>query len=244
MRSQSLTRSFAALALVSMFLLSAFARPALAQTPDKHKVKPPNVSFSNKKFNFGQIFVGDISSPQTETITNDSSTTAVTISDITAAAPFHISSDNCTTSLAAGASCEVGVDFQPTKKGKVKAKKGLNFTDSAQKSPQHIELQGDGVIQTQPTATATATATATQTATATATTDINGDRDRNCNADRNEYCDNDGDLNRRDRDGYTDRHLDRRHGDGDIDRDGHSDGVRNFNRRDADGHSEPWTAGG
>ena len=153
MRSQSLTRSFAALALVSMFLLSAFARPALAQTPDKHKVKPPNVSFSNKKFNFGQIFVGDISSPQTETITNDSSTTAVTISDITAAAPFHISSDNCTTSLAAGASCEVGVDFQPTKKGKVKAKKGLNFTDSAQKSPQHIELQGDGVIQTQPTAT-------------------------------------------------------------------------------------------
>jgi len=143
MRSQSLTRSFAALALVSMFLLSAFARPALAQTPDKHKVKPPNVSFSNKKFNFGQIFVGDISSPQTETITNDSSTTAVTISDITAAAPFHISSDNCTTSLAAGASCEVGVDFQPTKKGKVKAKKGLNFTDSAQKSPQHIELQGD-----------------------------------------------------------------------------------------------------
>ena len=169
MRSQSLTRSFAALALVSMFLLSAFARPALAQTPDKHKVKPPNVSFSNKKFNFGQIFVGDISSPQTETITNDSSTTAVTISDITAASPFHIISDNCTTSLAAGASCEVGVDFQPTKKGKVKAKKGLNFTDSAQKSPQHIELQGDGVIQTQPTATATATATQTATATATTT---------------------------------------------------------------------------
>src|ERR1700733_11908378 len=169
MRSQSLTRSFAALALVSMFLLSAFARPALAQTPDKHKVKPPNVSFSNKKFNFGQIFVGDISSPQTETITNDSSTTAVTITDITASAPFLISSDNCPTSLTAGTSCEVGVEFQPTKKGKVKAKKGLNFTDSAQKSPQHIELQGDGVIQTQPTPTATATETATPTQTATAT---------------------------------------------------------------------------
>src|SRR5271155_3849681 len=169
MRLKLFTRPLAALALMFMFLLSAFARPALAQTPDKHKVKPPKVSFSNKKLNFGQIFVGGISSPQTETITNDSSTTAVTISDINANAPFHITSDTCTTSLAAGASCEVGVDFEPTKKGKVKAKKGLNFTDSAQKSPQHIELQGDGVIQTRPTATATATATSTATATNTAT---------------------------------------------------------------------------
>ena len=173
MRFKSFSRSVTGLTFLVLLLLATFARPALAQssdvTPDHKGPKPPKVSFSNKKLGFGQIFVGDTSGPQFETITNDSSTTAVSITDITANSPFFISSNNCGDTLDAGASCEVGVEFEPTKKGKVKAKKGLNFTDSAQKSPQHIELQGDGVIQTQPTPTATATETATPTQTATAT---------------------------------------------------------------------------
>jgi hypothetical protein len=64
----------------------------------------------------------------------------------------------------------VDVAFKPTAKGKVKKKKGLTFTDSAQKSPQHVvELLGQGVAGATPTPTASATATRTATPTATRT---------------------------------------------------------------------------
>src|SRR5580700_7013360 len=97
MRFKSFSRSVTGLTFLVLLLLATFARPVLAQssdvTPDHKGPKPPKVSFSNKKLGFGQIFVGDVSAPQIETITNDSSTTAVTITDITANSPFHIASD-------------------------------------------------------------------------------------------------------------------------------------------------------
>ena len=45
--------------------------------------------------------------------------------------------------------------FHPTATGKVKKKNGLTFTDSAKKSPQHVELSGHGIVGATPTATAT-----------------------------------------------------------------------------------------
>ena len=43
------------------------------------------------------------------------------------------------------------VVFHPTASGKVKDEKGLTFTDSAKKSPQHVELEGRGIIGATPT---------------------------------------------------------------------------------------------
>ena len=59
--------------------------------------------------------------------------------------------------------------FHPTVSGKVKDKKGLTFIDSAKKSPQHVELEGQGIIGATPTPTVTATPTVSATPTITAT---------------------------------------------------------------------------
>ena len=48
--------------------------------------------------------------------------------------------------------------FSPTANGKVTNKKGLTLTDSARKSPQHVELSGQGIVGATPTATATTVA--------------------------------------------------------------------------------------
>ena len=90
--------------------------------------------------------------------------------------------------------CTVDVAFKPTAKGKVKKKKGLTFTDSAQKSPQHVvELLGQGVAGATPTPTASATATRTATPTATLPQDLHADADCNSHVDGEHRADSDRD---------------------------------------------------
>jgi hypothetical protein len=170
MRSKSWKLPFAGLGLSLLFLTSAFARSAMAQSehPDS-KNRSPKLSFSHKKLNFGNETVTLTSAPKTITVTNDSSTDAVTVSTVVVSAPFMKTFDNCEPSIAASGTCTVDVVFAPTHSGKVKHKNGVTFTDSARKSPQHIGLQGNGVIGLTPTPTATATPTRTATATPTAT---------------------------------------------------------------------------
>jgi len=156
-----------------LFLLMAFARPALAQSAEHAKVKAPKLSFSPGKLNFGDENVDVTSASKTVTVTNHSTTTAVSIASIVVSSPFIAVGGTCGSSIAAADSCTVEVAFKPTATGKVKKKKGLTFADSAQKSPQHVvQLLGQGVPGATPTPTATATRTATPTATPTATATV------------------------------------------------------------------------
>jgi Galactose oxidase, central domain/Kelch motif len=120
--------------------------------------------------NFGKVIVPLNSAPLTVTATNSSRSASIDFASIVASSPFQIQSDGCSGSpLAAGKSCKVSVVFHPTATGKVDKKHGLTFTDSAKNSPQHLELEGQGIVGATPTATATATPTITGTPTISAT---------------------------------------------------------------------------
>ncbi len=162
----------AAFALSLLFLLMVFARPALAQSAESAaKIKAQKLSFSPGKLNFGDENVGVTSPSQTVTVSDQSLTsTPVSITSIVVSSPFVIVGGTCVKLISANGQCTVDVAFKPTAKGKVKKKKGLTFTDSAKKSPQHVvELLGQGVAGATPTPTATPTATRTATPTASRT---------------------------------------------------------------------------
>jgi hypothetical protein len=95
---------------------------------------------------FGKVTATKDSAPLTVTVTNKSSS-AVTFSSIVAAEAFLIHSDKCSGApLAPGGSCKVEVVFHPLVTGQVSEKQALTFTDSAQNSPQQVELEGQGVF--------------------------------------------------------------------------------------------------
>jgi len=146
----------------------------LATSPDAKKSDSTGtLKIKPDKHDFGKVIVPLTSAPETITVTNNSKSASVEFASIVAAAPFSIQSDGCSGSpLAAGAMCQIAVVFSPTTTGKVKDKKGLMFTDSAKKSPQHVELSGEGVIGPTPTATATPTSTLTPTPTLTPTVTV------------------------------------------------------------------------
>ena len=85
------------------------------------------------------------STPQIITVTNPSSTVVVTITSIaitgTNTKDFS-ETNNCGTSLAAGASCSISVTFKPTTINTRTA--AVTITDSATNSPQTVTLSGIG----------------------------------------------------------------------------------------------------
>jgi len=93
---------------------------------------------------FGNENVGSTSSSQSVTVTNPGSS-AVSMSSIGVTGPFG-ESNNCGTSLAAGASCTVGVTFAPTATGA--ATGTLSVNSSAPGSPLTVALAGTGVSTT------------------------------------------------------------------------------------------------
>jgi len=95
---------------------------------------------------FGKVTATKDSPPLIVTVTNKSSS-AVTFTSIVAAEAFLIQSDKCSGApLAPGGSCKVEVVFHPLVTGPVSEKQALTFTDSAQNSPQQVELEGHGVF--------------------------------------------------------------------------------------------------
>jgi hypothetical protein len=95
---------------------------------------------------FGKVTATKDSAPLIVTVTNKSSS-AVTFTSIVAAEAFLIQSDKCSGApLAPGGSCKVEVVFHPLVTGPVSEKQALTFTDSAQNSPQQVELEGQGVF--------------------------------------------------------------------------------------------------
>jgi hypothetical protein len=99
------------------------------------------VTFSVSSLNFGWVKVGTTSLPKNVTVTNRSSAT-ITFTSIAPSASFSVSSNTCGSSLAAGASCTVGITFSPTATGTVNGT--LTLTDSAVTSPQTLTLTGTG----------------------------------------------------------------------------------------------------
>jgi streptogramin lyase len=99
------------------------------------------VTVSPASLNFGIVRVGDSSQAKTVTLTNQQSI-VLNINSITVTAGFQIVSNPCGTSLAAGASCVVGVVFVPAQKGA--ATGTLTFADGASNNPQTVSLSGTG----------------------------------------------------------------------------------------------------
>ncbi|HTQ57899.1 MAG TPA: choice-of-anchor D domain-containing protein [Bryobacteraceae bacterium] len=106
-----------------------------------------DISLSASRLNFGRHKVGTTSGAQSVTVTNEGTVTVnFTGSGIVIAgtdpADFLISADTCGPSLAAGATCTVSVEFDPTAAGARSAQ--LQFNDDGGGSPQAVTLTGTG----------------------------------------------------------------------------------------------------
>ena len=105
----------------------------------------PIASLSATSLAFGGQTLNTTSPSQSVTLTNTGNATLV-ISGIAlvGANPADFQqSNNCGTSLAAGASCSIGVTFAPVVNGPLSA--SLSVTDNAAGSPQSVALSGTGV---------------------------------------------------------------------------------------------------
>ena len=111
----------------------------------------PAVSFAPISLTFASQPDGTTSGPQTVTLTNTGnaslSISSVTITGANAAefAPVNVS---CESTLAAGASCVITVDFKPTQTGKQTA--AITVADNANASPQTVTLMGTGAAAAAP----------------------------------------------------------------------------------------------
>jgi hypothetical protein len=124
---------------------SASDVPATALVTGTGMVAPPGVSVSPTSLTFSNVTVGQTSAAQNVTLTNLVSG-PLTISSITADAPFAVTSTTCPLSpatLAGGATCTVAVTFKPSSAG---ASSGnLTIVDSDSTSPQKVSLSGTAV---------------------------------------------------------------------------------------------------
>jgi hypothetical protein len=103
----------------------------------------PTVTVTPTSLHWAKFFVGVTSGAKTVTVTNTGSST-LNISSIVTTGDFlqKIVARSCKPTLAAGASCVIKVQFQPTQLG---LRTGdLAITDDAPDSPQHVSLSGTG----------------------------------------------------------------------------------------------------
>ena len=106
-------------------------------------VLPATVSPTS--LNFGDVAVNETSAIKKVTLKNNESG-SIAISEIMAGTPYAVDpSTTCTSSLAAGASCIIGVTLTPTALGAQPAGT-LTINDNASNSPQMVALSGTGVL--------------------------------------------------------------------------------------------------
>jgi hypothetical protein len=98
------------------------------------------VTLTPSSLTFSTQLVGTTSQPQDATLTNTGNQ-PIMISNITTAAPFS-QTNNCPSTLAVNANCEIQVTFTPTDYGVVNGT--LSVTDNATGSPQKVALSGTG----------------------------------------------------------------------------------------------------
>ncbi|HLY60958.1 MAG TPA: choice-of-anchor D domain-containing protein [Terriglobia bacterium] len=105
------------------------------------------LSVSAPSLDFGSQPIGIVGSPSTINLINVG-TSPDAISSISTSSPVFSQTNNCTSSLAVGATCTISVTFTPTATGPVFA--SLNITDSTSGAPQTISLSGGGFDPTKP----------------------------------------------------------------------------------------------
>src|SRR5260370_2640058 len=102
----------------------------------------PRAGLSPNSLSFANQIVNTTSAAKTVTLTNNQTSTALTISGITTSGDYA-QTNNCGASLAALASCTINVTFKPTATG---TRTGtLTVTDNANNSPQTASLTGVGI---------------------------------------------------------------------------------------------------
>ncbi|WP_084701829.1 discoidin domain-containing protein [Streptacidiphilus anmyonensis] len=101
---------------------------------------PAALTASPSSLTFGPVTAGTTSAAQTVTVTNPGGV-AATITSVGVSGPFS-QTNTCGTSLAAGASCTVSVQFSPTTSGA--ASGTLSVAGSAPNSPLNVGLSGTG----------------------------------------------------------------------------------------------------
>jgi len=104
----------------------------------------PQATLSASGLSFGTQKEGTSSAAKTITLTNPGAT-ALTIDSVTVTGSDphdFLLADHCSSSLAAGSSCTIGVTFKPGAKGSRSAK--LEVKDNAKNSPQSATLTGTG----------------------------------------------------------------------------------------------------
>ncbi len=102
----------------------------------------PVASASPSSLSFGNQPVGTVSSPQVVTLSNTGNAT-LSVSSIAASGDFA-QTNNCGSSVAAGAHCTIDVTFAPTTSG---TRSGtLSLADNAPGSPQSVSLSGSGIL--------------------------------------------------------------------------------------------------
>jgi len=101
-----------------------------------------NPALSTNTLTFPSQTVGTTSASQSVTFTNTGATDALGITSIAASGDFHMKSNTCGASLAAGGTCKIKITFKPTKTG---ARTGtLTIKDFNTNSPHTVALSGTG----------------------------------------------------------------------------------------------------
>src|SRR5215469_12940498 len=98
------------------------------------------VGFSLLNLNFGSVSVNTISAAQTVTVTNNQSV-ALGITSIGTTGDYS-QTNNCSTALGAGQTCQISVTFRPTVSGTVPG--ALNVSTDATPDAQPVALTGIG----------------------------------------------------------------------------------------------------
>ncbi len=103
----------------------------------------PIVTPTPQTLSFSSQLVNTTSANKSITLKNNG-TASVTMNSITATGDFAVASNICGSSLAAGASCTVNVNFKPAISGSITG--SLAISDTAPDSPQTVSLSGTGSL--------------------------------------------------------------------------------------------------
>lgn len=102
------------------------------------------VTVSSSTLNLPSAAVGNTSAVRTVTLTNQENI-PLNFTSIAASGAFAVATNSCGASVAAGATCAIGVTFSPSALGAVAGT--LTITDNATNSPQTVGLAGTGIAQ-------------------------------------------------------------------------------------------------
>jgi hypothetical protein len=136
--SPTLNGSYTGMLTIASASLAASATVALSGTGGT----PGSVQASPSLIDFSQTGVGQLSSPVTVTLTNPSATSSLTNFAVAVTAGFKLVNNACPSTLAAGASCTVGVEFVPAGAGA--ASGSLTAGSSALATGVSVPLAGMG----------------------------------------------------------------------------------------------------